>query len=64
MGYLEDLTSIEFALQMTSKNIELNGRGKQSMCISNCVLEQHVKNPLLDTEKKRENDWMPLDSDT
>jgi len=49
---------------MTSKNIGLNGRGKQSMCISNCVLVQHVKTPLLDTEKKRENEWMPLDSDT
>lgn len=50
-----DLTSIAFALQMTSKNIGLNGRGKQE-CVFPLVLVQHVKNPLLVTEKKREND--------
>ena len=50
-----DLTSIEFALQMTSKNNELNGRGKQE-CVFPLALVQHVKNPLLGTEKKREND--------
>ncbi|MGA7007326.1 MAG: hypothetical protein WBY28_09650 [Nitrososphaeraceae archaeon] len=40
---------------MTSKNIGLNGRGKQE-CVFPLVLVQHVKNPLLVTEKKREND--------
>jgi hypothetical protein len=55
---------VEFASQMTSKNIGLNGRGKQvyvyfQMCPSAKCME-----PVVGYREKRENEWIPLDSDT
>ena len=55
---------VEFAPQMTSKIIGLNGRGKQVYLYFQMCPSATCKEPIVGYRERRENEWIPLDSDT